>query len=405
MLENLSLMGALTIMLAVIVIGELVARVSQGKIPSPLVISILMIAGFWTVFPKDIAVRAGVNGNMNAMAAMLLITNLSTLISRKEMAAQWRTIVINLLGLAAIIGITLGISANLPFVGWNNAVAATPPLAGGVMATMLMQQEAAQKGLEMAALVALICFVMQGIAGYPLTSICLGREAKRLNKLFADGKLEAVGATAANAGTLEKESLFTKLKSPAWILAKLAFVAFLSYRLELLITVIVKSTGGNFTISRYVWCLVLGFIAREFKFLERDALTQANAYGLTMNILLIGLFGGLNTATPAQFWPVAGMCLFMVAVAAAGMAIMAFIASKIFKTNTFNMCYSIILTAFYGFPVNVMLTTEAVEGATDNKGAQDAIRAQILPKMLVGGFTSVTVVSVVLAGFMLGMFK
>jgi hypothetical protein len=322
------------------------------------------------------------------------------------MAAQWRTVVINLLGLAAIIGITLGISANLPFVGWNNAIAATPPLAGGVMAAMLMQQEAIARGFDMAALVALICFVMQGIAGYPLTSLCLGREAKRLNKLYAAGKLEAAGPTAgAAAGETEKDNLFTRLKSPAWILVKLAFVAFLSYRLELLITILVRSAGGNFTISRYVWCLVLGFIAREFKFLERDALTQANAYGLTINILLIGLFGGLNRATPAQFWPVAGMCLFMRVVAAAGMAMMAFIASKVFKTNTFNMCYSIILTAFYGFPINVMLTTEAVEAATDNKKAQDAIRAQILPKMLVGGFTSVTVVSVVLAGFMLGMFK
>jgi hypothetical protein len=394
MLENLSQLGALLIMFVVLVIGEVISRITRGKIPSALVITVLMLAGFWTIFPKDIVVRTGINAQLYALAAMMLVINLSTLISRKEMQSQWRTIIINLLGLAGICGITLTLSAKI--FGWQNAIAATPPLAGGVIATAMMQQAASVKGLEMAALIALISFVMQGIFGYPLTSFFLGREAKRLNKLYTEGKL--TGEKNTDAAAEKTGGVFVKLKSASFILLKLTVVALLSYWVELWIS---KATGGKFTVSRYVWCLVLGFVASEFKMLEKDALSQSNSYGLLLNILLIFLFGSLNMATPNMFWTVAWYCAGFVVIAALAMALMAFIASKIFKSNTFDMCYSIILTAFYGFPINVMLTNEAVEGVSNDKDARQVISSHIMPKMLVGGFTSVTIVSVLIAGILM----
>jgi hypothetical protein len=395
MLENLSQVGALLIMFGVLVVGELVSRVTRGKVPGALVITVLMLAGFWTIFPKDIVARTGINAQLYALSAMLLVTNLSTLISRKEMRSQWRTVIINLLGLAGICGITLSLSAKI--FGWQNALAAAPPLTGGIIATAMIQQAASAKGLEMAALIALICFVMQGIFGYPLTSFFLGREAKRLNKLYAEGKL--TGEKTGDGAAEKTNSFFTKLKSPSFILLKLTAVAFLSYWVELGIS---KLTGGTFTVSRYVWCLILGFAASEFKLLEKDALSQSNSYGLMINILLIFLFGSLNMASPDMFWTVAWYCAGFVIIAALAMALMAFIGSKIFKSNTFDMCYSIILTAFYGFPINVMLTNEAVEGVTGDKDARLVISSHIMPKMLVGGFTSVTIVSVLIAGLLMG---
>ncbi|MDR2102527.1 MAG: hypothetical protein LBP42_00320 [Treponema sp.] len=393
MLENLSQIGALFIMFAVLVVGEVVSRSTKGKVPSALVITFLMIAGFWTIFPKDLVARTGINAQLYALSAMLLVTNLSTLISRKEMQSQWRTIIINLLGLAGICGITLTLSAQL--FGWQNAVAATPPLTGGIIATAMMQQAASAKGLQTAALISLICFVMQGIFGYPLTSFFLGREAKRLNKLYAEGKL--AGEKSGGSAAEKTNSVFTKLKSSSFILLKLTVVALLAYWVEIGIT---KLT--TLTVSRYVWCLVIGFIASEFKMLEKDALSQSNSYGLLLNILLIYLFGSLTMATPDMFWTVAWYCAAFVVIAALAMALMAFIANKIFKSITFDMCYSIILTAFYGFPINVMLTNEAVEGASNDQEARQVISSHIMPKMLVGGFTSVTIVSVLIAGILMG---
>lgn len=73
---------------------------TKGWVPSVLVIMILMLVGFSTgLFPKTIIDDAGVSDALFKVACGLLVTHLGTLISRKEMAAQWKTVII-LLGRA-----------------------------------------------------------------------------------------------------------------------------------------------------------------------------------------------------------------------------------------------------------------------------------------------------------------
>jgi hypothetical protein len=50
-------------------------------------------------------------------------------------------------------------------------VVATPPLTGGVVASIIMSEAAKAKGLETLAVLAVGMYVMQGFAGYPLTAI------------------------------------------------------------------------------------------------------------------------------------------------------------------------------------------------------------------------------------------
>lgn len=70
---------------------------TKGWVPSVLVIMILMLVGFSTgIFPKTIIDDAGVSDALFKVACGLLVTHLGTLISRKEMAAQWKTVIISL---------------------------------------------------------------------------------------------------------------------------------------------------------------------------------------------------------------------------------------------------------------------------------------------------------------------
>lgn len=58
---------------------------------------ILMLVGFSTgIFPKTIIDDAGVSDALFKVACGLLVTHLGTLISRKEMTAQWKTVIISL---------------------------------------------------------------------------------------------------------------------------------------------------------------------------------------------------------------------------------------------------------------------------------------------------------------------
>lgn len=377
-----STFGAFTVLLLVFAISEIVAKVSKGWVPSVLVIMILMLAGFSTgLFPKTMIDDAGVSDELFKIACGLLVTHLGTLISRKEMAAQWKTVIISLMGVAsiAIICLTLGTA----LFGFDNAVAATPPLAGGAIATAMMSTAANEAGKTSAALVAIVCLSLQGLVGYPLTSFCLKKETKRLVKLYRNGEFKAATAAAE-----EKKSEKKRATSTTIILLKLALITLAAYWIDY---------ATNSYVPMYVVCLLLGFAAHELKLVETDALHEASSYGFVMTVLMMGLFKTLASSGTDGIGSVIGISAALVGLATVAMGLMALLASKIFK-QSFYMCYAIVLNAFSGFPINMLITTEAVNISTEEGEERANITAEVMPKMLVAGFVCVTIVSVLLAG-------
>ncbi len=382
---EISAFGALSILLGVMVLGEIITKVTKGWLPSALVITVVLCAGFWTILPADLVSRAGITAVLFQVISGLLVANLGTLIGRKAMAAQWKTVLVTLMGLASIILVCLTIGAAI--FGWTNAVAATPPICGAAIATAMVSQAAAEAGNQTAALIAIVCMAVQCLVGYPLGAFCLNKEARRLSALYKKGELKVSAEAAAEAGADGKK----KPTSTNFTLFKLAIITLISFYLQ-------KLTGGY--ISMYVWCLILGFLAHETKLVETDALTKANAQGLAMTILMLYLFGGLSGSSLETILPVFGIAITLVLMSAAAMALMAFIASKIFK-ESFYMAYVIVLNAFFGFPINVMLTNEAIDNTAEDANERAAINSIMMPKMLIAGFTSVTIVSVFIAGILI----
>ena len=380
-----STFGAFTALLLVFAISEILAKVTKGWVPSVLVIMILMLVGFSTgIFPKTIIDDAGVSDALFKVACGLLVTHLGTLISRKEMAAQWKTVIISLMGVASIAVICLTLGTAL--FGFDNAIAAAPPLAGGAIATAMMSSAATEAGKTSAALVAIVCLSLQGLVGYPLTSFCLKKETKRLTKLYRNGEFKA--STAASED--KKDEKKKRATSTTIILLKLALITLAAYWID-------YATKGY--IPMYVVCLLLGFAAHELKLVETDALHEASSYGFVMTVLMMGLFKTLASSGTDGIASVVGIAAALVAFATVAMGLMALLASKIFK-QSFFMCYAIVLNAFSGFPINMLITTEAINISTEEGDERDNITAEIMPKMLVAGFVCVTIVSVLLAGIL-----
>ncbi|MCI6974526.1 MAG: hypothetical protein MR915_03425 [Oscillospiraceae bacterium] len=380
-----STFGAFTALLLVFAISEILAKVTKGWVPSVLVIMILMLVGFSTgLFPKTIIDDAGVSDALFKVACGLLVTHLGTLISRKEMAAQWKTVIISLMGVASIAVICLSLGTAL--FGFDNAIAAAPPLAGGAIATAMMSSAATESGKTSAALVAIVCLSLQGLVGYPLTSFCLKKETKRLTKLYRNGEFKA--STAASED--KKDEKKKRATSTTIILLKLALITLAAYWID-------YATKGY--IPMYVVCLLLGFAAHELKLVETDALHEASSYGFIMTALMMGLFKTLASSGTDGIASVVGIAAALVAFATVAMGLMALLASKIFR-QSFFMCYAIVLNAFSGFPINMLITTEAININTEEGDERDNITAEIMPKMLVAGFVCVTIVSVLLAGIL-----
>ena len=375
---------AFGILVAIMALGDVVSKVSKGWFPSGLAIMILLVAGFWTILPATLAADAGITTGIYKLSVVLLITHLGTMIKTKQMIAQWRTVIISLMGIVAICVLCAFIGG--PIFGKTNALVAAPVLTGGAIAASIMSDAASAVGNTQAQLLAMVVMAVQGLFGMPLCALAIRKECARLGVEYKAGKLTA--ASDVDEDKSQKRKAF--LMTTNTILTKLTIIVILSSLLE-------KLTGGY--VSIYVWCLILGFIASEIGFVEENALGKAKADGLLMTLLLGFLFCSFSFATWDLLRPVLLIALGLAAISTVGLVLVSFLASKVFKkfNESFWGCFSIVLNAYLGFPLNVMLVNEAMERIEDPE-ERTALNNELMPKQLVAGFVCVTIVSVFVAG-------
>lgn len=389
----MSQMLALTIVLAILYIGDIVATRTKAWIPSVFVCTVLFLIGYWTFFPKDIVSIAGIGPVVATMLMYLLITNMGTLLSLKELKNQWKAIVISLAGIVGIIAILFTIGAMI--FDLKTMIVAVPPLVGGVVAALVMSEGASAAGLEDLAVFAIVIYVIQGFAGYPITSIVLKREAKRLLKEHQQGKLHTISQVQEeeNAAT-EQPKLLRKIpanyNTEYFKFFRLALVGLLAYGTSTVLAPIV-------TVNALVLCLVFGVLASTIGFLEKQPLQKANGFGFAIMGLMLFIFDGLKQATPEMLMRIIVPLVVSIVLAVVGMYIFSFIAGKILKVSP-NLAFAVSLTALYGFPADYILTNEVVKSSTTDEKEREMLLSRMLPPMLVGGFISVTITSVILAG-------
>ena len=388
-------------------IGEVVSQLTKAWVPSVFVTACVLLAGYWTVIPQTLVTDANLIPFGSTIGIYLLITHMGTIISLKQLAEQWKTIVVCLAGLAGMCAASWFIA--VPIIGREFVVAGLPPLTGGIVAAVTMQEAAAARGLEAAALFAIAMYCVQGFAGYPLTAVCLQLEGKKLLKGYRAGDVKSADKNAvADADKMEagtsnaaEKTLIppmpAKWNGPVMIFLKLGVVAFLATQLG---TIAFPGIGK---ISGAVWALVLGVIFTRIGLLDTNALNKANSYGIIMFALMMYVFDGLKTATPAMLGSVIGPMLILIVVGVAGMAIAEFIVAKILKLS-FTLALANGLTALYGFPPNAIITENTCKALGQDEAEVDYLMSIMYPSMIVGGFTTVTITSVIIAGLFANLF-
>lgn len=396
----MSQMLALVILVFILFIGDFVAVRTKAWVPSIFVCAVLFLAGYWTFFPKEIVSLAGVPPVVATMMMYLLITNMGTLLSLQELKKQWKTVVIALSGILGIIVVLFSVGTVL--FGFETIVVAIPPLVGGVVSSLIMSEAAQGAGLTSLSVFAIVIYVMQGFAGYPITSIVLKKEGRKLLTEYRNGRLAAKESIGEAAVTKEEtESRFKlinnipeKYNTEFFKLFRLTFVAFLAYLVSTVLAPIVE-------ISPFVLCLLFGVIASSIGFLEKQVLQKANGFGIALLVLILFVLDGLKNASPSMMLEIIYPLVGTIILGVIGMYIFSFIAGKILKVSK-NMAFAVSLTALYGFPADYIITNEVIKSLTDDKEEQDMLTSHMLPPMLVGGFITVTIVSVILAGIFVG---
>ena len=287
--------------------------------------------------------------------------------------------------------------------GCEAVVIATPPLTGGIVAALVMSEAAAAKGLTELSVLAILMYVAQGFVGYPITALMLKKEGKRLLELFRKGEAHEWNAKKALAGEGgANDAAAVETKSKFRIIPKISdkynttYVVFL--RLGLVAWAATAFAAAlNGVISQWVVCLFFGVIAAEIGFVDRKPLNVSSSFGFFITALMAFVFAGLARATPEMIMKMAGPLVGIIILGVLGMGILSILLGK-FLGYTKEMSFAIALTALYGFPPTYILPDEASKALAENKEEYDYLMDCMLPKMLVGGFTTVTIASVIIAG-------
>lgn len=85
----------------------------------------------------------------------------------------------------------------------------------------------------------------------------------------------------------------------------------------------------------------------------------------------------------------------------AGSFLFASITGKILGFSL-SMSIAIGLTALYGFPGTMILSQEIAKSVGENEDEVKAIEGAILPQMIIAGFSTITITSVLITGIVAG---
>lgn len=391
-------MSFLLCFLAVMVfmlIGEWVSTASKAYIPSVFVSAVLFIIGFWTFIPKDIVVQASYSSQFIQICIALLLVHLGTLMNLKQLIAQWKAVAIALLGVCGTILMTLTVGSMI--FDWHTVIAAVPPLTGGLVAALLMTD-----GLKAAGITALVAlpvsmFITHSLIGYPITSAMLKKESRRLLKNFRGGNVkldpnrQRMMQEASDAPTKRIFGLPDDYQTSAFILVRVAIVAVISLYIAQLMHGVINS---------FVICLIFGVIAHQFGFLEDNALNRAGVFNWLIYGLLAYVFSQLNLTTPAMLGQIIIQIVALILLGILGMYLASLILAKPFGMSR-PMAFACSLTALFGFPADYILTTEVCKNNAKTANEEEYLLENILPKMLVGGFATVSIASVIIASIFL----
>ena len=381
--------------MAAMFIGEWISTRTKSWIPSIFVTALIFLIGFWTVLPKDLIAKASYSTPFINICIGLLLVHLGTLMNLKKLLQQWKAVCIALIGVAGTMLLTLSIG--LAFFGKNLVLATVPTLTGGLVSSALMTQGIKSVGLTAIVAYPVAMFVVHHIVSFPLISLMLKQEGHRLQKVYANDPTKAQASVINDKTDESKRHQFFSFgkdyETSAFTMAKVAIIAAISYWISDLM-------GG--AINANVLCLIFGVIFHEIGFLDDNAMNKAGVFNWLMYGLLAYILAELNATTPQTIGQILLPVITLIILGLIGMFIASFLLAKPFGMSR-QMAFACSLTALCGFPSDYILTTDVVNNLTKDKQEQVFLLDNMLPKMLVGGFATVSVAAVFVASFFLKM--
>lgn len=390
-LTNNAMFSSFMIVLIVFALGDIVGKITKGKLSGMMVVMLLFLVGFLTkLVPADIIDQGGLTA-LSKLAIAMVLFNMGTTLNVKQLIEEWRTVLMAALCMLASCLVMLLVS---PIIGFDTMLVGMPVINGAAMATLLMASAAAEKGLATAAALCAVIYSVQKFVGAPIASAMGIRYGKKLLKAYRENPAQFKKQETGN-GASAKVSFADKHKE--WYSANvmMALVAAGSWVAHIL---------GDLTPINYsIWALLLGVVCAASGLVPTKPLQKSNSYGLMMVAVFGSIIPSLAKVSLSDLGTMAFQTIVLFAAALIGVALVGWVLPTWKLVGDKDLAVGIGVEQFLGFPSNVVICREVGDAVGETPEEKAFIEDTLNVPYVVGGITVITVLSTMLAGFVINM--
>lgn len=390
-LTNNAMFSSFMIVLIVFALGDIVGKITKGKLSGMMVVMLLFLVGFLTkLIPADIIDQGGLTA-LSKLAIAMVLFNMGTTLNVKQLIEEWRTVLMAALCMLASCLVMFLVS---PIIGFDTMLVGMPVINGAAMATSLMASAAAEKGLATAAALCAVIYSVQKFVGAPIASAMGIRYGKKLLKAYRENPAQFKKQETGN-GASAKVSFADKHKE--WYSANvmMALVAAGSWVAHIL---------GDLTPINYsIWALLLGVACAASGLVPTKPLQKSNSYGLMMVVVFGSIIPSLAKVSLSDLGTMAFQTIVLFIAALIGVALVGWILPTWKLVGDKDLAVGIGVEQFLGFPSNVVICREVGDAVGETPEEKAFIEDTLNVPYVVGGITVITVLSTMLAGFVINM--
>lgn len=390
-LTNNAMFSSFMIVLIVFALGDIVGKITKGKLSGMMVVMLLFLVGFLTkLIPADIIDQGGLTA-LSKLAIAMVLFNMGTTLNVKQLIEEWRTVLMAALCMMASCLVMLLVS---PIIGFDTMLVGMPVINGAAMATSLMASAAAEKGLATAAALCAVIYSVQKFVGAPIASAMGIRYGKKLLKAYRENPAQFKKQETGNGASAK---IFFADKHKEWYSANvmMALVAAGSWVAHIL---------GDLTPINYsIWALLLGVVCAASGLVPTKPLQKSNSYGLMMVAVFGSIIPSLAKVSLSDLGTMAFQTIVLFAAALIGVALVGWVLPTWKLVGDKDLAVGIGVEQFLGFPSNVVICREVGDAVGETPEEKAFIEDTLNVPYVVGGITVITVLSTMLAGFVINM--
>ena len=309
------------IVLIVFALGDIVGKITKGKLSGMMVVMLLFLVGFLTkLIPADIIDQGGLTA-LSKLAIAMVLFNMGTTLNMKQLIEEWRTVLMAALCMLASCLVMLLAS---PIIGFDTVLVGMPVINGAAMATSLMASAAAEKGLATAAALCAVIYSVQKFVGAPIASAMGIRYGKKLLKAYRENPTQF---QKQETGKGASAKVFFADKHKEWYSANvmMALVAAGSWVAHIL---------GDLTPINYsIWALLLGVVCVASGLVPTKPLQKSNSYGLMMIAVFGSIIPSLAKVSLSDLGTMAFQTIVLFAAALIGVALVGWVLPCLLYTS------------------------------------------------------------------------